>query len=181
MTNLFRTLSRLFLYFILFTGPISYASHKHVKAYKYTLLKKQYPWMNKHIYAHIQGHAPTLRIENPEFFIAAIIQAESQGYRRARSKVGARGLMQVMGFWVPKKRVKDLYKPSYNIRTGTRILVHYHKLARGNLRKTLKNYNSGPGSSYYNTPYINRILKQYYTLNNQMKIHTLYTKWLITP
>lgn len=175
--RLIRSLIRPLIYLALFTGPVIYASYAYSESYKYQILKDKYPWMTEQLYEHIHNNSWKIKISNSEFLIAALIQSESEGYRFAKSPVGARGLMQVMGFWVPKNRKNDLFKSRYNIEIGTKILSRYHRLARGNLRKTLKNYNSGPGSTFYNTPYINRVLGQYYALDKKVKNHTLYSIW----
>lgn len=177
MIKILRFLIRPLIYLCLFSGPVLYASYVYSESYKYQLLKDRYSWMTEDRYQHIKNNSHKLKISNPEFFIAALIQSESEGYRFAESPVGARGLMQIMGFWVPKHKRNDLFNAKYNIEVGTKILAGYHRQAKGNLRRTLKNYNSGPASRYWNTEYINRVLGQYHTLDKRMKKHILYLIW----
>ncbi|MCB1776568.1 MAG: transglycosylase SLT domain-containing protein [Candidatus Competibacteraceae bacterium] len=91
---------------------------------------------------------------DPEL-ILAIIAVESTFRERAVSRVGARGLMQVM----PRSHAKkvreiggshQLFDPAKNIRVGSRILVNYLKNYSGNLRRALLRYNGSLGkrSSY---------------------------------
>lgn len=91
----------------------------------------------------------------PEF-ILAIIAVESTFRERVVSHAGARGLMQIIPRWHPKKIKRiggahALFDPRKNIATGTQILVDYLNLSRGNFRKALLRYNgslSNPRSRY---------------------------------
>lgn len=74
----------------------------------------------------------------------ALVQVESAGNVKAESKVGARGLSQVMPFnasrcgWHPDR----LWDPTHNVRCGARILRQ--EIDRtGNLRDALTVYNCG--------------------------------------
>ncbi|MCG8407113.1 MAG: transglycosylase SLT domain-containing protein, partial [Phycisphaerales bacterium] len=141
------------------------------KAKVKSVLFKQYTWMNKYYFDLIYTKSKKYQL-NP-FLTAAVIQAESTGKQYATGKrvvvcvkaIGrkclkrkatrARGLMQVLPvFYHKNKPVKTLYLPHINIEKGTRILSFCQRKARGNLTVTLKNYNSGHNSSYYNRPYI---------------------------
>ncbi|HCB14516.1 MAG TPA: hypothetical protein DEP36_13260 [Gammaproteobacteria bacterium] len=87
---------------------------------------------------------------DPEL-ILAIIAVESTFKERAVSRVGARGLMQVMPGSHARK-VKDiggsrqLFDPAKNIHVGSRILVNYLDDHSGNLRRALLNYNGSLGT-----------------------------------
>lgn len=91
----------------------------------------------------------------PEF-ILAIIAIESTFRERVVSHAGARGLMQIIPRWHPKKvkrigGVHALFDPGKNIATGTKIFADYLNLSRGNLRRALLRYNgslSNPRSRY---------------------------------
>lgn len=113
-----------------------------------------YPWMSEErceVIYQVASH------ENVDpWAIAAIIDAESRGTRRAVSCSGARGMMQIMPFWVSNPR--RLFNEQYNIRLGTRIFKNYLKRAKGNMVRALKFYERGPGGSGYNWPYIYRIM-----------------------
>ncbi len=78
--------------------------------------------------------------------ILAIIAVESMFRERAVSRVGARGLMQVMPHSHPGK-VREiggrhaLFDPDKNIHTGARILADYLDDQSGNLQRALLRYN----------------------------------------
>lgn len=82
--------------------------------------------------------------------ILAIIAVESTFKERAVSRVGARGLMQVMP-GSHRNKVRSiggsgaLFDPAKNIHTGSQILVNYLNDHSGNLRRALLNYNGSLG------------------------------------
>lgn len=87
---------------------------------------------------------------DPEL-ILAIIAVESTFKERAVSRVGARGLMQVMpGSHSRKIReiggTHALFDPAKNIHTGSRILATYLDNHSGNLRQALLSYNGSLGT-----------------------------------
>ena len=87
---------------------------------------------------------------DPEL-ILAVIAVESTFKERAVSRVGARGLMQVMpGSHTRKVREiggsHQLFDPAKNIHVGSRILVNYLNIDSGNLRRALLRYNGSLGS-----------------------------------
>lgn len=78
--------------------------------------------------------------------VAAVIEQESRFKSRARSHVGARGLMQLMprtGRWMG---ARDLYDPEQNVDAGVKYIKYLHKRFDGNLKKTLAAYNAGEGN-----------------------------------
>ena len=86
---------------------------------------------------------------DPEL-ILAIIAVESMFKERAVSRVGARGLMQVLPR-SHKGKIQEiggtpaLFDPAKNIHTGSQILVEYLEDHSGNLRRALLNYNGSLG------------------------------------
>jgi soluble lytic murein transglycosylase-like protein len=74
--------------------------------------------------------------------VAAILIVESGGKPKARSPVGARGLMQVMPGWIGHWRGcgRDLYDIKDNLCNGTSILRWYMQ-QHGTERKALLGYN----------------------------------------
>lgn len=82
---------------------------------------------------------------DPEL-ILAIIAVESTFKERAVSRVGARGLMQVMPS-AHGRKIREigghhaLFDPVKNIHVGSRILANYLDDHSGNLRRALLNYN----------------------------------------
>jgi hypothetical protein len=74
--------------------------------------------------------------------VMSVMLIESEGKPTARSFVGAKGLMQVMPFWVGKWRGCgiDLYDIEANLCNGTSILAWYFRNFDGE-RKALLGYN----------------------------------------
>ncbi|MFO1423426.1 MAG: lytic transglycosylase domain-containing protein [Candidatus Competibacteraceae bacterium] len=87
---------------------------------------------------------------DPEL-ILAIIAVESTFKERAVSRVGARGLMQVMP-GSHSRKIREiggshaLFDPATNIHTGSRILASYLDDHSGDLRRALLNYNGSLGN-----------------------------------
>lgn len=140
---------------------------------EYQLAKKKYPWLTKNIWKHVLYNAKKNNLQYP--IVLSLIQSESEGKAWAKgpwvtvnTKKGmittrAIGLMQIIPeFWYKKGRRKDLEIPEVNIRIGTKIFADRVKARKYNMVVALKDYNSGPGSSFYNRPYINKTLKRYY-------------------
>ncbi|MEW8322444.1 MAG: transglycosylase SLT domain-containing protein [Candidatus Thiodiazotropha taylori] len=75
--------------------------------------------------------------------IAAVIQTESNFDSRARSRVGARGLMQLMPQTAHGLEIRDAYNPRQNVDGGTRYLKQ-QILRFGDVGKGLWAYNAGP-------------------------------------
>jgi soluble lytic murein transglycosylase-like protein len=83
--------------------------------------------------------------------VLGVLQVESGFKKYAVSKAGARGLMQVMPFWVGLIGQNDdnLFHLRTNIRYGCVILRHYLDLEKGNLFKALGRYNGSLGRAEY--------------------------------
>lgn len=83
--------------------------------------------------------------------ILGLIEVESRFRQYAISGVGARGLMQVMPFWVRHigKPNHNLFDVRTNLRYGCTILRHYRNMERGNMVRALARYNGGLGRSAY--------------------------------
>jgi soluble lytic murein transglycosylase-like protein len=99
---------------------------------------------------------------DPEL-ILAIIAVESTFRERAVSRVGARGLMQVMPRYHGSKIREiggshQLFNPAKNIHVGSRILVNYLRDHRGNLRRALLKYNGSLGKR---SSFPDRVLRVY--------------------
>jgi soluble lytic murein transglycosylase-like protein len=87
------------------------------------------------------------------FYVAAIISVESQFHDKARSSVGATGLMQLMPATAKiVAREKGIEKPisltdtRYNIALGVDYIISMEKRYRGNRFLALSAYNWGPGN-----------------------------------
>lgn len=90
-------------------------------------------------------------------FVASIIYAESRYNPEAISRVGAKGLMQLMpataksiSAQLGEDKMGDLFDPETNIRYGTFYIAQKIKDYEGNKEAALAAYNGGPavGSRY---------------------------------
>ena len=94
--------------------------------------------------AHRAGLEPAL--------VMAVIEVESQFKPQAISGASARGLMQVMPFWVKTigdGQVKNLHNARINVRYGCVILRHYLDMENGDLVRALGRYNGSLGRLDY--------------------------------
>ena len=83
--------------------------------------------------------------------VLAVIDVESRFRKYAVSQAGARGLMQVMPFWVEQLGGKsdNLFQERTNLRYGCVILRHYLDRERGNMSNALARYNGSLGQPQY--------------------------------
>jgi soluble lytic murein transglycosylase-like protein len=83
--------------------------------------------------------------------VLAVIEVESRFRKYAVSKAGARGLMQVMPFWVKELGTpgQNLFHERTNLRYGCTILRHYLDRERGNVSNALGRYNGSLGKPEY--------------------------------
>ena len=83
--------------------------------------------------------------------VLGLIQVESGFKKYAVSGAGARGLMQVMPFWVRAIGTPDnnLFHLRTNLRYGCTILRHYLDIERGDLYRALGRYNGSLGKPEY--------------------------------
>ncbi len=116
----------------------------------------------------------------PVNLIKSVISAESFGKSDAVSKVGAKGLMQLMDGTSKDLGVKDPFNPKDNIIGGTKYLRLMMDKFDGNLENVLSAYNAGPGNvvKHNGVPpfqetksYINRV-KHYLELYSNDKPET---------
>lgn len=96
--------------------------------------------------------------------VLAIIQIESAFDRYAISHAGARGLMQVMPFWLDEigHPDDDLFHVRTNLRMGCAILKHYLARSKGDLRGALNRYN-GTRKRHYADKVIRALNTRWYT------------------
>ncbi len=83
--------------------------------------------------------------------VLGLIQVESAFRKYAISSAGARGLMQVMPFWVGVIGTADsnLFHLRTNLRFGCVILRHYIDIEKGDLYRALGRYNGSLGRPEY--------------------------------
>ncbi|HZZ91321.1 MAG TPA: lytic transglycosylase domain-containing protein [Usitatibacter sp.] len=83
--------------------------------------------------------------------VLAVIDVESRFDKYAVSRAGARGLMQVMPFWVKQIGTpgQDLFQERTNVRYGCTILRYYLDRESGNLVNALGRYNGSLGRPEY--------------------------------
>lgn len=91
----------------------------------------------KHV--HYEAHRTGL----PPELVLAVIDVESDFKQYAISHAGARGLMQVMPFWLKEigQPGDSLFRVHTNLRLGCTILKYYLDREKGNLFAALKRYN----------------------------------------
>lgn len=80
-----------------------------------------------------------------------LIQVESAFRKYAISSAGAKGLMQVMPFWVDVigTRETNLFHLRTNLRFGCAIMRHYIDIEKGDLFRALGRYNGSLGRREY--------------------------------
>jgi len=83
--------------------------------------------------------------------VLGLIEVESGFKKYAVSNVGARGLMQVMPFWVKEIGTSNhnLFHLRTNLRYGCTILRHYLNIEKGDLFRALGRYNGSLGKPEY--------------------------------
>lgn len=111
-------------------------------------------------------HSEARRVELPPELVLAVIDIESNFDRFALSYAGARGLMQVMPFWLKEigRREDNLFEVATNLRYGCTILRYYYDMEHGNLTKALARYNGSRGKRWYPDRVMGRLSKKWYQL-----------------
>jgi len=102
--------------------------------------------------------------------VAAVIWAESSGDPNARSRRGARGLMQLMPNTAKELGVTTILDPRENVEGGTRYLRQMLDAHEGDVSLALAAYNAGPEAvrRYRGIPpyretreYVGRVIRVY--------------------
>jgi soluble lytic murein transglycosylase-like protein len=98
-----------------------------------------------------QIHYEATKVDLPPELVLAVIEVESNFDRWAISSMGARGLMQIMPFWLKEIGRPDdnLFDISTNLRMGCTILKYYLDKENGKLSRALARYNGSLGSFRY--------------------------------
>lgn len=96
-------------------------------------------------------HREATRADLPPELVLAVIDVESNFDRFAISVAGARGLMQIMPFWLDEIGRPDdnLMHIETNLRFGCTILKYYLDMENGNIPRALGRYNGSLGQRKY--------------------------------
>ena len=110
------------------------------------------------------AHAEAIRAHLDPEVVLAVIDVESNFDRFAVSWAGARGLMQVMPFWLKEigRPQDNLFHISTNLRMGCTILRYYLDMEHGDLRLALERYNGSHGQRWYPDRVLDRLSRRWY-------------------
>lgn len=116
-----------------------------------TRMKAQIPNMLERYEILKYVHQEAQRVSLSPELVLSVIEVESNFDQYAMSWSGARGLMQIMPFWLkeighPKDNLFDI---KTNLRFGCTILSYYLKIEKGNLFNALARYNGSLGKAVY--------------------------------
>lgn len=100
---------------------------------------------NRNAFDHIIQHAAQTHGVSAGL-IKAVMHTESGFNVRARSPVGAQGLMQLMPATARRFNVSNPYDPQQNIMAGAKYLAWLLKRFKGNTSLALAGYNAGEGN-----------------------------------
>jgi soluble lytic murein transglycosylase-like protein len=107
--------------------------------------------------------------------IYLVIREESRFNHRAVSRVGARGLMQLMPDTARRLGVRNIHNPIENVDGGTRYLRSLLEMFNGDLNLALAGYNAGENAVFR---YGRRVPPYRETLNYVWRINTAYRRAL---
>ena len=104
-------------------------------------------------------HYEARRVGIEPELVLAVIEVESRFDEFAISVSGARGLMQVMPFWLNEIGISDqnLFKIRTNLRMGCTILRYYMDMEPHDLGRALARYNGSLGKTIYPNKVINAL------------------------
>lgn len=111
-------------------------------------------------------HFEATRVGLPPELVLAVIDVESNFDRFAISRAGARGLMQVMPFWLKEIGRPDanLFKIDTNLRFGCTILKYYLDMEEGDLLRALGRYNGSLGRRTYPNLVLDKLRLKWFRL-----------------
>jgi soluble lytic murein transglycosylase-like protein len=127
-------------------------------------LRRQVPDHDERLEILRLAHAEATRVELPAELVLAVIDVESNFDRFAISEAGARGLMQIMPFWVDEIGRPDdnLFKIATNLRYGCTILRYYYDMESGNLTRALARYNGSTNKRWYPDRVMTRLSEKWF-------------------
>ena len=109
-------------------------------------------------------HYEARRVGLEPELVLAVIEVESNFDEFAISVAGARGLMQVMPFWLDEIGISDknLFKVRTNLRMGCTILRYYVDMEPDDLGRALARYNGSLGRTVYPNKVIQALHRNWY-------------------
>lgn len=109
-------------------------------------------------------HLEATRAGLPPELVLAVIEVESNFDRFAISRAGARGLMQVMPFWIDEigRPGDNLFQIRTNLRFGCAILRYYLERENGNIQRALARYNGSVGQTWYPERVFEALTRRWY-------------------
>jgi soluble lytic murein transglycosylase-like protein len=111
-----------------------------------------------------QIHYEARRVDIEPELVLAVIEVESRFDEFAISVSGARGLMQVMPFWLEEIGISDknLFKIRTNLRMGCTILRYYIDMEPNSLVRALARYNGSLGKTVYPNKVFSALQKNWF-------------------
>jgi len=111
-----------------------------------------------------QVHYEATRVGLEPELVLAVIEVESRFDEFAISVSGARGLMQVMPFWLDEIGISDqnLFKIRTNLRMGCTILRYYIDMEPNDLGRALARYNGSLGRTAYPNKVIRALRRHWF-------------------
>ncbi len=109
-------------------------------------------------------HNEARRADLAPELVLAVIDVESNYDRFAISHAGARGMMQIMPFWLKEIGRPDdnLFHVPTNLRFGCTILRLYIDREKGDIAKGLARYNGSVGRRVYSDKVLERVRTRWY-------------------
>ena len=109
-------------------------------------------------------HYEATRVDVAPELVLAVIDVESNFDRYAISVAGARGLMQIMPFWLDEigRPSDNLLHIDTNLRFGCTILKYYLDIEEGDLQRALGRYNGSLGGRNYPDRVLDKLRKKWY-------------------
>ncbi len=109
-------------------------------------------------------HYEATRIDIAPELVLAVIDIESNFDRYAISVAGARGLMQIMPFWLDEigRPHDNLLHINTNLRFGCTILKYYLDVEKGDLKRALGRYNGSLGKTKYPNMVLDKLRKKWF-------------------
>ena len=109
-------------------------------------------------------HQEAMRADLAPELVLAVIDVESNFDKYAISVAGARGLMQIMPFWLKEIGRPDdnLIHIGTNLRFGCTILKYYLEMEDGDLNRALGRYNGSLGKRKYPNKVLDKLRLKWY-------------------